>query len=481
MSLTKSQTLLHNLFAIVVLMLVTISLIPACSTPPKKVAFSAEADPQHELEILMQDLTRARQNQVALLSPRFFEKSQDHYQKAQNALQKGKTRDEILSSVGMAKAYLNFANEHAEKVKPSARDILAARDEAIAAGAAQFHHRKFARADHFLLDAAFEAERKRSSLVADRRGDLQRNFLDLQIDALKEAHLKSVDESIELAKDNGARRLAPRTLALAESKLVAAENVIETDRNNNGAIAKASLEARQLANRLLDVTHVAKTRKVSETVALELITRENQRLNGKATTGSTQISESESLILQERAAREALESQKRNMKRENEKLLTENEELSRRNEINELYKWAQNQFTEDEAEVLRKGDLLIIRLQDMNYKPGQTELPESARPLLDKVKTVITRLGTEKVRIEGHTDSLGSKTANEELSQERAEKVAEFLLQDESLKETPVEAEGMGFDKPISSNASEEGRAQNRRVEIILTPGTAAASNVPTE
>lgn len=452
----KANILLHNLFAIVLLMLITVSLIPACSTPPKKVAFSTEADPQNELMILRQDLMRARQNQVALLSPRFFEKAEDHFQKAQSSLQNGKSRDEILSSAGMAKAYLNFASEHAEKVKPSARDILEARDEAIASGAAQFHQRKFARADHFLIDAAFAAERKRGSLEADRRAYLQRNYLDLQIDALKEAHLKAVDESIELAKDNGARRLAPRTLALAESKISAAENVIETDRNNTRAIAKASLEARQSATRLLNITHIVKSKKVSEAVAAELSARErfqqDERLASQVTTGET-------------------------MQRENSKLLIENQELSRRNRVNELYTWAQSQFTEDEAEVLRKGDLLIIRLHDMNYQPGQIELPESARPLLTKVKTVITRLGIEKVRIEGHTDSMGSKTANEEISQDRAEKVAGYLTQDEALRETPVEAEGMGFDKPISSNASEEGRAQNRRIEIILTPGTASAAN----
>ncbi len=72
-----------------------------------------------------------------------------------------------------------------------------------------------------------------------------------------------------------------------------------------------------------------------------------------------------------------------------------------------------------------------------------------------------------KIRIEGHTDSTGDAIANLKLSEQRANKVMDSLV---ALGVDPgrVTAAGMGEDFPIASNETEEGRSQNRRVDVIL-------------
>jgi outer membrane protein OmpA-like peptidoglycan-associated protein len=69
--------------------------------------------------------------------------------------------------------------------------------------------------------------------------------------------------------------------------------------------------------------------------------------------------------------------------------------------------------------------------------------------------------------IEGHTDSIGSSTLNQNLSDSRATAVMEYLIKS-GVEASRLVAKGFGEDKPIASNSTREGRTSNRRVEIIL-------------
>ena len=72
------------------------------------------------------------------------------------------------------------------------------------------------------------------------------------------------------------------------------------------------------------------------------------------------------------------------------------------------------------------------------------------------------------VKIEGHTDNVGSKEYNQKLSERRAKSVANYLI-DKGVEKERVTTEGFGFSKPIASNKTAEGRAKNRRTEIKFT------------
>ena len=72
------------------------------------------------------------------------------------------------------------------------------------------------------------------------------------------------------------------------------------------------------------------------------------------------------------------------------------------------------------------------------------------------------------VKVEGHTDNIGSKEYNQNLSERRAQAIANYLI-DKGVEKERVTTEGFGFSRPIASNDTAEGRAQNRRTELKFT------------
>ena len=70
-----------------------------------------------------------------------------------------------------------------------------------------------------------------------------------------------------------------------------------------------------------------------------------------------------------------------------------------------------------------------------------------------------------RTEVEGHTDSIGSEVYNQALSQRRADSVADYLV-DHGVSSGRLEAKGFGESNPIADNSTEDGRAQNRRVEL---------------
>ncbi len=97
-----------------------------------------------------------------------------------------------------------------------------------------------------------------------------------------------------------------------------------------------------------------------------------------------------------------------------------------------------------------------------------TLLPVAAAQLVDVAKA-LTDQGYKSLLVEGHTDSQGSADKNMVLSQERAEAVRAELIRD-GIPSDKIRAQGIGSSRPIADNSTAEGRANNRRVEIVVEP-----------
>lgn len=105
---------------------------------------------------------------------------------------------------------------------------------------------------------------------------------------------------------------------------------------------------------------------------------------------------------------------------------------------------------------------------DVLFDFGKAEIKPEAEQTLDKVGTVIAQFPEGRVRIEGHTDSKGSRKVNRELSKRRAEAVKDWLVKKKDIPESIITTVGFGEMKPAAPNASPDGRQQNRRVEITV-------------
>lgn len=113
---------------------------------------------------------------------------------------------------------------------------------------------------------------------------------------------------------------------------------------------------------------------------------------------------------------------------------------------------------------------VVVTLGDVLFESGETSLREEALASLVEVVDLLQSEPDKNIRIEGHTDSTGEAATNIKISEQRANAVRDALV---SLGVTAsrITAAGMGEDFPIASNDTVEGRAQNRRVDVILLDG----------
>ena len=121
-------------------------------------------------------------------------------------------------------------------------------------------------------------------------------------------------------------------------------------------------------------------------------------------------------------------------------------------------------------EVDRRGDDIVLNMpSSVTFGFDSSELTMSARNALNDVASILTQYTDTRVNIAGHTDSTGNADYNQRLSERRAESVGNYLAQ-AGVSRNRLYMTGYGPSQPVASNATEEGRAQNRRVEITLTP-----------
>lgn len=122
------------------------------------------------------------------------------------------------------------------------------------------------------------------------------------------------------------------------------------------------------------------------------------------------------------------------------------------------------------AEVQRTEDGIRVTMRDkILFDTGQSTLKPESRLGLIKIADVIKNYNKTEVAIIGHTDNVGSATYNQDLSERRANSVQVFLA-NQGVKISRLKTIGMGFDDPVESNDTPEGRAMNRRVELHITP-----------
>lgn len=129
-------------------------------------------------------------------------------------------------------------------------------------------------------------------------------------------------------------------------------------------------------------------------------------------------------------------------------------------------KWLENQIAALASEQTDRG--LVMTLSDVLFDTGSADLKNSASRTVLKLVQFLQLNPRRVVRIEGYTDSTGTPEDNLTLSRDRAQSVADMLV-DLGVDEKRLQVEGYGDQYPLEANASERGRAQNRRVEIVFS------------
>lgn len=251
--------------------------------------------------------------------------------------------------------------------------------------------------------------------------------------------LKDARSAYERASHGITEELNPAGLHDAEQALAKAEKAHQDD-----ARSEKAEDLAYVAHRKVQIA-------VAEAETIEAKNQEEraeagytEELRSKAKTASDQLEATEGALATEKSARLAAE------KRAKEAL----------------------QALEDVANVQQDARGMTITLSGaVIFKTGSSELRDVAKTRLSDVADALEGYPDDPIVVEGHTDSRGPEGYNQQLSQKRADSVRSYLIS-QGVTPDRITAVGKGESEPMASNDSAEGRANNRRVEIIVgSPG----------
>jgi outer membrane protein OmpA-like peptidoglycan-associated protein len=475
------------------IILVTIVLfLVACAGQQLKVEpISKSENPQELINQLDNDIALARKNQVNVLSPIWFAQAETSLNDAKKALDRGDQLSKILDDIATGRAELRRAEEVAKISRTTLPDAIKGRDLARAAGATNLGKDYTNVEERFI--ALTEAIEKNNLRYAQRsQARVTEQFRQLELRAIKIQTIGEVRRLMKDAEKKDLQEIAPQSFAVAEQKLIAADAFITQNPYQKEEMHKLAAEALFMARRLHEV---AKQSGKVETMEPEQITlwvedilyKTSQKLGAPdmrdrsfdyqveniVATISAQQADHEFMVenaKKQQAEIDKMQQQIASLEGKSLKEQKEKERLLAEKQFNEKLGSIQHFFKPQDAEVYKKQNQVIIRLKAMRFPVGQSVIMPENYALLSKVQRAIRTFGEPDVIIGGHTDSTGSEELNEHLSQQRADAVRQYFVANGTLPYEKIIAVGYGSMRPIASNASESGRAMNRRIDVVITP-----------
>jgi OOP family OmpA-OmpF porin len=492
--MTKSK---YIFYLIVIIMF--LSFVGACTSTNLNVKpIPKSENPTDQINRLENDLAAAYKNQLNVLAPTWFAKAESSLSQAKKGLEKGEGLSEILNNIAEGQAQLKKAEEISQVTQTSLADVIKSRDLARQAGAAKLGY-DYTDAEQTFLSLTEAIEKGDLAYAEKRKAGLADTFRRLEMRAIKDETLGEVRTLIERAKNNRVDKIAPQSFKLAQNKLSEADAFITQHPYEKEMMHQKANEALFMSQRLFQIADQSekfKDMKPEETTLwMEKILYEitaklaatdmrNQpyKIQVENIVGSIDALQKDRQFMFDKVKTlqseiETKNSQIADLEGKTREQQIVKERLAAEKRFNELFMEVQNLFSPDEAEVYKKGDSLVIRLRAIQFPVGKSVIMPDNYPLISKIQQSIRTFGEPDVIIEGHTDSTGSNELNELLSQQRAESVRQYLLANKTLSYDRIVAVGYGSSKPLASNETEEGRAVNRRIDVIIKPQAQSGGN----
>jgi OmpA-OmpF porin, OOP family len=480
-----------NMFHILVTV-VFLSFLAACAgTSPTVQPVAQSENPTDQINRLENDMAAAYKNQLNVLAPTWYAKAESSLSRAKKEMEQGEEPSKVFEIVTEGQAQLKKAEEITQVTRTTMADVIKSRNLARKAGAAKLGY-DYTNAEQTFLSLTKAIERGDLAYAEKRKAELTETFRSLELRSIKDETLGEVRKLIEQAKNKRVDKIAPRSFEIAKKKLSEADAFITEHPYQKEMMQQKANEALFMSQRLLQVADQSKQFEDMEpeetslwmekilydiTAKLGASDMRNQpyKIQVENIVGSIDALQKDRQFMFDKVKTLQSEIEAKNSKiseLEGKSLEQQiiKERLAAEKRFNQLFIEVQNLFDTDEAEVYKKGNSLIIRLRAIQFPVGKSVILPDNYPLLSKIQQSIRIFGEPDVTIEGHTDSTGSNEVNEHLSQQRAESVRQYLLANKTLSYDRIAAVGYGSSKPLASNATEQGRAVNRRIDVIIKP-----------
>jgi OOP family OmpA-OmpF porin len=435
-------------------------------------------------------------------SPTQFQAAVDNYRKADEDFKAGKNMDDIQKKLKMSAVYYLKAAETTREAQTVFKDCIKARNDALQVESPRLRQALWTEAESVLTQACKNLEEGDGNGAKSKSRKAERLYRQCELESIKANYLDGTRDLLKQAEEKDAKKRAPETLAKAsqladQSDKLLVENRYDTDEARqlaqdaqyearhalylNSAVGSLTQSKATLESILLDSEK--SVRKIADAfdlnarfdqgmdapvnAVLQEIRKQQQTIAGQAQ--DLQEKTEQIAALKEQMSRMegqlgALKTKEADLTQAMDKVLEE-QRLSR-----ERYERVEKLFSPEEAEILRSGNQIILRLSSISFPVGRSTIEPKYFSLLAKVTEAFKEYPGSQISVEGHTDSYGGEDANMTLSTERAEAVREYLLAAGGIDATRLSATGFGESKPVASNDTEEGRRKNRRIDIVIFP-----------
>jgi outer membrane protein OmpA-like peptidoglycan-associated protein len=296
--------------------------------------------------------------------------------------------------------------------------------------------------------------------------------------------LFEAQNAVQIAINAGAQKYAPDALNKAQASLSNAQNMMAKN-GNNKLIVQASRDAVQNA---ADARHIALERQDEERTAQERADAARREAEAKAQADAASASQAQEAAARQQAEmqrlqaeRDAAQSEAASARADAARLAAQQQAEQERLKAQQAQDAAAQSEREKQqlrAQLLEQFNRILpttdtprglkVNMADVLFAFGKYDLRPNAREALAKLSGIVIGHPGLKLSVEGYTDSIGSDEVNQTLSEKRAGAVRDYLVQ-QGVDPASTSATGFGKADPVASNDTNEGRQQNRRVEIIIS------------
>lgn len=459
---------------------------------------------------------QAKEKKANFYAPSSYAKAMEYYNEADDYYKRGKNLEDIRESIKNAEAYFAKALDACKLGEITFSSTMGARNDADSAGAQRYSAELWQKADQQFIDAAQELEDGNLKDAKDKGKEAETTYRAAELEAIKTNFLAPARDLLKKADEMDVKENAQKTLQNAWRLANQVDALLKQNRYDTDEARQLASESKYEASHAIYL-HQKIERLTNEKKSLEdiLLASENEvkriatalgfaarfdnGLEGAVTeilgalkerdarmaSGADALRQADEVIRQKEAEIANLKKQVDMMTQRlgtlsdaEKKLQDEGKELQYKlrlkHEQEETIRKLTLLFKEEEGNVLREGDNIIIRLYGLTFPVGKDVIESQYYPLLSKVQDGIRKFPNCTVTIEGHTDSQGSDDANQTLSERRAKAVAEYLMANMGV-EQPINHQGFGESRPIASNDTPDGRAKNRRIDVVIVPEWASS------
>ncbi|MFH2035345.1 MAG: OmpA family protein [Candidatus Zixiibacteriota bacterium] len=460
-----------------------------------------------------------------IFAPSDFEKTEKLFRELKTAVAEGKTERKIDKVYEDCRAMAENIIKATEVTKITLSEYLDARDRAKAADAPTLVPELYNTAEEQFVKATKKVEdgnTKSGLKEAEAAGPL---FNTAELEAIKVQIIGEAGKLIEKATADDAKKYAPTSLDKARTSLTKGEAILVKDRYERNESVKSakqseyearhassiaqtvrSMERNDQAWERLMLLYEIEIQKIGNELAIEQVPFDNGPI-GAAKFISDSINAMKNSYAELKAKNEklmadlsttlaklnvntdsndpsdqlmAIQNKYANLtsKLDSSKAVLTNlestherisKELGARQEKEQKIENARSILNPTEGEVLLNAtDDIVVRLFGLSFAPNSSDISDNHVDLLTKVKSILEIFPNTKLLVEGHTDDQGERTTNMRLSEKRAFSVMQYLRKLMSIPADRIDAVGYGPDKPIGTNTTKEGRAKNRRIDILI-------------